>query len=69
MKRAGRNLSPFVLAVLVVATALTPLAVGQKDSGGVAGVVRDPSGAVVPGANVSVKDVDRGTEVVVTTGL
>jgi hypothetical protein len=69
MKRACQNLSPFVLAVLVVATALAPIAVGQKDSGGVAGVVRDPSGAVVPGANVSVKDVDRGTEVVVTTGL
>jgi hypothetical protein len=69
MKRTRRNLSPFVLAVLVVAAALTPMAVGQKDSGGVAGVVRDSSGAVVPGAKVSVKDVDRGTEVVVTTGL
>jgi hypothetical protein len=67
MKRTCRKLSPFVLAVLVVATALTPIAVGQKDSGGVAGVVRDSSGAVVPGAEVSVKDVDRGTEVVVTT--
>ena len=69
MKRICRKLSPFVLAVLVVATALTPIAVGQKDSGGVAGVVRDSSGAVVSGAKVSVKDVDRGTEVVVTTGL
>ncbi len=69
MKRICRKLSLFVLAVLVVATALTPIAVGQKDSGGVAGVVRDSSGAVVPGAKVSVKDVDRGTEVVVTTGV
>jgi hypothetical protein len=69
MKRTCRKLSPFVLAVLVFATALTPLAVGQKDSGGVAGVVRDSSGAVVSGAKVSVKDVDHGTEVVVTTGL
>jgi hypothetical protein len=69
MKRICRKLSPFVLAVLVFATALTPIAVAQKDSGGVAGVVRDASGAVVPGAKVSVKDVDRGTEVVVTTGL
>jgi len=67
MKRSGRNLLPFVLAVLVVATALPPLALGQKDSGGVAGVIRDSAGAVIPGAKVSVKDVDRGTEMVVTT--
>jgi hypothetical protein len=68
MKRNRRNLSPFVLAVLVVATALPPIALGQKDSGGIAGVVRDPGGAVIPSAKVSVKDVDRGTETVVTTG-
>ncbi|MGC2793717.1 MAG: carboxypeptidase-like regulatory domain-containing protein, partial [Candidatus Sulfotelmatobacter sp.] len=67
MKRSGRNLLPFVLAVLVAAMALPPKAVGQKDSGGIAGVVRDSAGAVIPGAKVSVKDVDRGTEVVVTT--
>ena len=67
MKRTCRNLLPFVLAVLVGATALTPSAVGQKDSGGVAGIVRDSAGAVVPDAKVSVKDVDRGTEIVVTT--
>jgi Carboxypeptidase regulatory-like domain/TonB dependent receptor len=67
MKKSGRNLLPFVLAVLAVALALTPVAVGQKDSGGVAGVVRDPAGAVVPAAKVTVRDVDRGTETVVTT--
>src|SRR5271169_6171721 len=67
MKRTYRNLLPFVLAVMLVALAAPPAAVGQKDSGGVAGIVRDPAGAVVPGAKVSVKDVDRGTEVVVTT--
>lgn len=67
MKRSGRNLLPFVLAVLIAATALPPKAVGQKDSGGIAGVVRDSGGAVIPGAKVSVKDVDRGTEVVITT--
>ncbi|MGA2375471.1 MAG: TonB-dependent receptor [Candidatus Sulfotelmatobacter sp.] len=67
MKRSGRNLLPFVLAVLVAATALPPKAVGQKDSGAIAGVVRDSAGAVIPGAKVSVKDVDRGTEVVVKT--
>jgi Carboxypeptidase regulatory-like domain/TonB dependent receptor len=67
MKRSGQRLSPFVLAVLVAATALPPQAFAQKDSGGIAGVVRDSAGAVVPGAKVSVTDVDRGTEVVVTT--
>ena len=67
MKRSGRNLLPVVLAVLVAATALLPKAVGQKDSGGIAGVVRDSAGAVIPDAKVSVKDVDRGTEIVVTT--
>ena len=68
MKRSGRNLLPFVLAVLAVATAFTPAAVAQKDSGGVAGVVRDSAGAVLPGTKLSVRDVDRGTEMVVTTG-
>jgi Carboxypeptidase regulatory-like domain/TonB dependent receptor len=67
MKRSGRNLLPFVLAVLAVATALPPMAVGQKDSGAVGGVVRDSAGAVVPGAKLTVTDVDRGTEMVVTT--
>ncbi|MGA8439745.1 MAG: TonB-dependent receptor [Candidatus Sulfotelmatobacter sp.] len=67
MKQTCRNLLPFVLAVLVVAMALTPAAVGQKDSGGIAGIVRDPAGAVIPGVEISIKDVDRGTETVVTT--
>ena len=67
MRRTWRNLMRFVLAVLVVATALTPAAVGQKDSGAVAGVVRDSAGAVVPAAKVTVRDVDRGTGTVVTT--
>ncbi len=57
----------FVLAVLVVATAFPHIALGQKDSGGVEGVVRDSGGAVVPGAKVSVREIDRGTEIVVTT--
>ena len=67
MKRTCRNLLPFVLAVLLVAMAVPPAVLGQKDSGGVAGIVRDSAGAVVPDAKISVKDVDRGTETVVTT--
>ena len=37
MKRTGRNLLPFVLPVLLIAVAVPPVALGQKDSGGVAG--------------------------------
>jgi hypothetical protein len=58
---------PFVLAVLAVATAVPPIALAQKDTGGVEGVVRDSAGAVVAGAKVRITDVDRGTETVVTT--
>ena len=32
----------------------------QKDAGAIVGLVRDPSGAVVAGAKVTVTDVDRG---------
>ncbi len=67
MKRTCRSLSPFVLAVLLVSMALPPAVLGQKDSGGITGVVRDSAGAVIPAAKISVKDVDRGTETVVTT--
>jgi hypothetical protein len=67
MKTTCRNLLPFVLAVLVVATAVPPIALAQKDTGGVEGVVRDSAGAVVAGAKVRITDVDRGTETVVTT--
>ena len=57
MKRTGRNLLPFVLPVLLVAVAVPPVALGQKDSGGVAGTVRDSAGAVIPDTKLSVKDV------------
>jgi hypothetical protein len=43
------------------------VAVAQKDSGGIAGVVHDPGGAVVSGAKVTVSDVDRGTIVAIAT--
>ncbi len=48
MKRTGRDLLPFVLPVLRVAVAVPPVALGQKNSGGVAGTVRDSAGAVTP---------------------
>ena len=39
----------------------------QKDTGTIVGTVRDPSGATVPGAQVSLYEVDRGASFVTTT--
>jgi hypothetical protein len=56
---------------LLVASCL--LAVGgipaaaQKDTGSIAGLVRDSSNAVVDGAKVTLTDVDRGTKIETTT--
>ncbi len=56
----GKSFPRFLLLLLAVLS----LAAGlwaQKDTGTIAGTVTDPSGAVVPGAKVVVKEVDRGT--------
>src|SRR5580700_5023211 len=49
----------WILGMLVFACGA---AIAQKDTGGLAGVVKDPSGAVVAGAKVRVADIDRGAE-------
>jgi Carboxypeptidase regulatory-like domain/TonB dependent receptor len=54
------------LAVFIAISAVTSLW-AQKDAGAIVGLVRDPSGAVVAGATVTVTDADRGTEVKITT--
>ncbi len=56
-------LSLFLSIFLALATPLW----AQKDAGAIVGLVRDPSGAVVTGAKVTVTDVDRGIELTVTT--
>ena len=47
---------------------LSPLLAGgvyaQKDTGTIVGTVRDPSGATVPGAQVTLYEVDRGSSLV-----
>lgn len=54
------------LFLLITLTVATPLW-AQKDAGAIVGRVRDESGAVVTGAKVTVTDVDRGTELTLTT--
>jgi hypothetical protein len=55
-----------VLFVLVALNFATPLW-AQRDAGAIVGLVRDSSGAVVAGAKVIVTDVDRGTQLALTT--
>jgi Carboxypeptidase regulatory-like domain/TonB dependent receptor len=45
------------------------LAWAQKDTGSIVGTVKDPSGAIVPNAKVSVTDVERGQTFHTTTNL
>jgi len=54
-----------LLASIFLALA-TPLW-AQKDAGAIVGLVRDPSGAVVAGAKVTVTEVDRGIELTFST--
>jgi len=61
-----KNFLLLASAIFVIALANLPAA-AQKDSGSIAGVVKDSSNAVVSGAKVTVTDVDRGTEVVTST--
>jgi hypothetical protein len=63
----GSFLSVRTLALLVLGLFACALAVAQKDTGGITGAVTDPSGGVVSGAKVTVRDVDRGTTTVTTT--
>jgi Carboxypeptidase regulatory-like domain len=46
---------------------LTGLAWGQKDTGTIVGTVKDPTGAVIAGAKVTVTDVERGQTFTATT--
>src|SRR5277367_1390418 len=54
------------LFLLIAIGFATPLW-AQKDAGTIVGLVRDPSGAVVQGARVTVEDVDRGVQMTLST--
>src|SRR5580698_1665171 len=54
----------WILGIVVLACSG---AMAQKDTGGLAGVVKDPSGAVIAGAKARIADIDRGAELATTT--
>ena len=60
-----RTLRRLFLPILLAC--LSGLASAQKDTGSIVGTVKDPSGAVVPGAKVTVTDVERGQAFTTTT--
>jgi hypothetical protein len=65
---AGKGRSCGLFAALLLLLLLFGGSVwAQKDTGNIIGVVRDTGGGVVPGAKVTVRDVDRGTEFETTT--
>jgi Carboxypeptidase regulatory-like domain len=53
---------------IVVVSLLTAAAYGQVDQGRIGGVVKDPSGALIPGATLIVKNVNTGEEKKTVTG-
>ena len=54
-------------SLIVFSTFLPCLAYGQAVTGTIVGVIRDPSGAVIPGAEVAVRSVETGIAKSVTT--
>src|ERR1700724_2451863 len=55
------------VVILLIALGLGEVALGQKDAASIVGIVEDPSGAVVPGAQITITDADRGTSFVTST--
>src|SRR5437870_9382992 len=61
MKRFHEVLAVFCLTSIF--TVLSPLAAGQgRTTGEIHGAVRDPYGALIPGADVRAKDIATGVE-------
>src|SRR5580658_8199019 len=59
--RVFRSFVLSVLAPVIAAMTLAPLAVAQTFRGSINGTITDPSGAVVPGAKVTATDVATST--------
>lgn len=56
-----------VVLLLTLFASVTPASWAQKDTGTIVGSVKDPSGAVVPNASVTVTDVEHGQTLNTTT--
>src|ERR1700679_1552240 len=65
--RMGRRIARVLMAVCLLAGSWTMLQ-AQTDTGRVTGTVTDQTGAIIPGAKVTVKDLQHGTVLVVTAG-
>ncbi|HEX5481774.1 MAG TPA: TonB-dependent receptor, partial [Terriglobia bacterium] len=55
------------LAILVTASLFSPMLYGQVDTGTISGAVRDKSGAVIPNAQVTIRNVGTGQAQHITT--
>jgi hypothetical protein len=66
---SSTHVNVFFVAVLAIASvsALSRTAAAQATSGTLTGVVTDPTGAVVPNANVTITDTQHGSSVTTTT--
>ena len=62
-----KSVLSLMLALLLATVASLPLMAQSLTSGDISGIVTDPSGAVVPNANVTVKSSETGATVTVTT--
>jgi len=62
--RSSRRALPLSFMLVILASTAS---LGQKDTGAIAGTVKDSSGAVVAGAKVTITDVDRGESLITNT--
>jgi Carboxypeptidase regulatory-like domain len=68
LRRIPLNGTLRLLWGIVVVSLLTAAAYGQVDQGRIGGVVKDPSGALIPGAKLTVKNVNTGEVKTTLTG-